>query len=191
MKKLFLTTLLATSMAFPAFAADNYTIDPDHTSVLLKANHIGFSNVYLMVKDVQGEFSFDKEHPENSSVEVTMQASSIDGFVPKLNEHLQTPDFFNTEAFPVITFASTGIEVTGKNTATISGDLTIKGLSQPATLNVTFNKEGENPFTKDMRAGFSATGIIKRSDYGIEYALPAVADEVGIAIEVEGILQSE
>lgn len=190
--KLFLASALsATLLATGAFAADTYRIDPAHTSVLLKANHIGFSNVYLKVRDVEGEFVFDKEKPEKSSVTVTMKADSIDGFHEKFNEHLHSADFFQTDAYPIITFASTGIEVTGENTAKITGDLTIKGLTQPATLNVTLNKAGQNPFSSDYRAGFSGTATIKRSDYGITYALPAVADEVGIVLEVEGVMASD
>lgn len=191
MKHLILTSVAATLLATSAFAADTYRIDPTHTNVLLKANHIGFANVYLRVHDVDGEFEFDAENPEKSSVSVTMQADSIDGFDEKFTEHLHGSDFFQTETYPIITFASTDIEVTGENTAIITGDLTIKGLSQPAHLNVTFNKAGENPFAKDYRAGFSATGTIKRSDYNIKYALPAVADEVGLVIEAEGIRVNE
>lgn len=190
--KLFATTACATVLlASHAFAADTFRIDPTHTNVLVKANHIGFSNVYLKVRDVDGEFTFDEENPEDSEVTVTMQANSIDGFDEKFNEHLHGSDFFSVETYPLITFASTDIEVTGENTAIITGDLTIKGMAQPATLNVTFNKAGKNPFATDYRAGFSATGTIKRSDYGITYAAPAVADEVGIVLEVEGIRVEE
>lgn len=178
-------------MVFPAYAAETYRIDPLHTSVLLKTNHLGFSNVYIRVHDVAGEFTFDRENPQESSVTVTMKADSVDGFDPKFNEHLRSADFFDAANFPVITFASKEVKVTGENTAVIKGDLTIKGLSQPALLSVTFNKTGENPFTKDYRTGFSATGRIKRSDYGITYALPAVADEVGVIIETEGIRAAE
>ncbi|MCH2548070.1 MAG: YceI family protein [Alphaproteobacteria bacterium] len=187
MKKLLLSALIASSISVSAFAAETYHIDPVHTNVLLKANHIGFSNVYLKVHDINGEFVFDRLNPEKSSVNVTMKAKSIDGFDETFNEHLHGVDFFNVEAFPKITFVSDEITVTGDNTATILGDLTIKGLSQPTLLNVTFNKEGENPFAKDYRAGFSGTGVVKRSEYGINTALPAVADEVGIVLEIEGI----
>lgn len=187
MKKLLLCTALAASLAFPAFAADTYHIDPVHTNVLLKANHVGFSNVYLKVHDIDGEFVFNRSNPEKSSVKVKMKANSIDGFDDKFNEHLHSADFFNVEAFPAITFVSDTVEVTGDSTATVNGTLTLKGLAQPAVLNVTFNKEGENPFAKDYRAGFSATAVVKRSEYGISYALPAVADEVGIVLEIEGI----
>lgn len=184
----FASTALATLLiASNAMAADTFRLDPKHTSVLLKTNHLGFSTVYLRVHEVDGEFTFDTEKPENSSVTVTMQAKSIDGFDQAFNDHLHGADFFLVESYPLITFASTGVEVTGENTAKITGDLTVKGLTQPATLHVTLNKAGENPFGKDYRAGFSATGTVKRSDYGITYALPAVADEVGIVLEVEGV----
>lgn len=192
MKHTLALALLAGSFALPAAAApETYHIDPLHTNVLLKANHIGFSNVYIKVREMNGEFVFDRANPEKSEVSVTMQADSIDGFDEKFNEHLHGPDFFDVTTFPVITFASESVKVTGENTAEITGDLTIKGLTQPATLNVTFNKAGENPFGKDYRAGFSATSIVKRSDYGITYAMPAVADEVGIVLEVEGIRRTD
>lgn len=182
-------------IACPAYAAgayaETYRIDPLHTSVLLKANHLGFSNVYMRVQSVSGEFAFDRVNPQDSAVRVTMQADSVDGFNPKFNEHLRSADFFDAANFPVITFASKEVKVTGENTAVIKGDLTIKGLAQPALLSVTFNKSGENPFGKDYRAGFSATGQVRRSDYGMTYALPAVADEVGIIIETEGIRVEE
>jgi polyisoprenoid-binding protein YceI len=187
MKTFFASAIMAALFTVPAIAAETYHIDPLHSNVLLKANHIGFSNVYIKVRDIDGEFVFDRTHPEKSSVNVTMNANSIDGFDEKFNEHLHGTDFFNVEAFPIITFVSDTIEVTSDDTAKVHGNLTIKGLTQPSTLNVTFNKAGENPFAKDYRAGFSATAIVKRSDYGIKYALPAVADEVGIVIEAEGI----
>lgn len=183
------SAIMAIALTAPAFAAETYRIDPLHSSVLLKANHIGFSNVYLRVHHIDGEFVFDRENPEKSSVTATMQAASIDGFDAKFNEHLHGPDFFNVKTFPIITFASDTIEVTGDNTAKIHGKLTVKGLSQPAVLNVTFNKAGQNPFGEDYRAGFSATSSVQRRDYGITYALPAVADEVGIVLEIEGIRQ--
>lgn len=191
MKRLLLSTLIAIGFVFPAFAAEIYHIDPLHSSVLLKANHIGFSNVYIKVHDIEGKFIFDRESPAKSSVTVTMKADSIDGFDDKFNEHLHGPDFFHIEAFPIITFVSDAISLTSGDTAQINGRLTIKGLTQPATLNVTFNKAGENPFTKDYRAGFSATSVVNRSDYGIKYALPAVADAVGIVLEIEGIREKE
>lgn len=192
MKKLLALAAFAVFMtAFPSYGAETYRIDPLHTSVLLKANHLGFSNVYMRVNDVSGEFTFDRENPQESSVTVTMRANSIDGFDTKFNEHLHSADFFDAANFPVITFASREIKVTGENTAVIHGVLTIKGLAQPAVLSVTFNKAGENPFGKDYRSGFSATGQVKRSDYGITYALPAVADEVGIIIETEGVRVGE
>lgn len=187
MKTLALTTVLAATIAFPVFAAETYRIDPVHSNVLLKANHIGFSNVYLKVHNIDGEFILDRENPEDSSVTVEMKANSIDGFDEKFNEHLHGPDFFNVEAYPLITFASEKVVMTGEDTARVTGKLIIKGLAQPTVLNMTFNKAGDNPFSVDYRAGFSGTGVVKRSDYGIKYALPAVADEVGIVLEIEGI----
>ncbi|MBM3618935.1 MAG: polyisoprenoid-binding protein [Alphaproteobacteria bacterium] len=175
-----------------AFAkVEKYEFDPEHSSVLIKVNHLGYSNYYLKATEMLGDISFDKDKPENSSVSVTIQSASIDGNNAKLNTHLKGVDFFDTTNFPTITFASTGIKATGANTGQISGMLTIRGITQPAVLNATFNKEGENALTQDYRAGFSATTKIKRSDFGITYALPALGDEVELQIEVEAVRQEK
>lgn len=172
-----------------AFAAESYTFDKAHTNILLKVSHLGFSNFYMEVRDYEGGFVFDAENPTNSSVNVSMKAASIDGDHDGLNEHLQGKDFFEVASYPHITFKSTGIEVSGEKTGKITGDLTIKDVTKPVTLDVTFNKKGENPFSKAYHAGFSGSTVIKRSDFGINYAVPAVSDEVEIVLEVEGIRQ--
>lgn len=180
--------LLVALTSTPAFAKPvEYTLDPSHSSVLIKVNHLGYSTYFLKATEVMGDIYFDAEKPEESTVSVTVQAASIDGNNAKLNTHLRGVDFFDTTNHPTITFASTGIKTTGTNTALITGMLTIRGITQPAVLNTTFNKEGENPMTQDYRAGFSATTIIKRSDFGINYALPALGDEVELMIEAEAV----
>lgn len=170
---------------------EKYVVDPSHSTVLMKVNHLGYSSYFLKATEMMGDISFDKEKPEKSSVSVTIQSASIDGNNAKLNTHLRGVDFFDTTNFPTITFASTGIQKTGDNTALITGMLTIRGITQPAVLNTTFNKEGENAMTQDYRAGFSAKTILKRSDFGISYGLPALGDEVELQIEVEAVRQEK
>lgn len=186
-------TFLALSLV-PGIAAakvEKYALDPQHSAVLMKVNHLGYSTYFLKATELMGDINFDKENPEKSSVSVTIQSASIDGNNAKLNTHLKSADFFDTTNFPSITFASTAIKVTGENTAQITGMLTIRGITQPAVLSATFNKEGENALTQDYRAGFSAKTIVKRSDFGITYALPALGDEVELLIEAEGVRQEK
>ena len=99
---------------------------------------------------------------------------------------MKNEDFFNVEKFPTMTFKSTNIEITGENTANITGDLTILDTTKPVTLDVTHNKSGVHPFNGEFVAGLSATTTVKRSDFGMTYGLPAVGDDVEIRLEVEG-----
>lgn len=165
---------------------EHYSFDKAHTQILFFADHLGFSHSQGEFLDFDGGFVFDRTKPENSSVEVTIQTASIDMDDEKWDEHMKSGDFFNVESFPTMTFKSTNIEVTGDNTANITGDLTILGVTKPATLAVTHNKSAKHAFSGKYVSGFSAKGMIKRSDYGMTYGLPMVGDEIELRIEVEG-----
>lgn len=188
MKKLLLTTAALVTFAMPSFAQDTavkYDFDKVHTQIVFHVNHVGFSNSYGKFHDFDGHFTFDKEHPENSIIDVTIKTASIDMGDATWDEHMESENFFNVTKFPDMTFKSTGVAVTGENTADITGDLTILGVTKPAVLKVTHNKTDKNPFSGKDTSGFSATATIKRSDYGMSYGLPAVGDDVNIIIEVE------
>ena len=180
---------LALPCAFPAMAAEeNYTLDPMHTNIVWFANHFGFSNPSGKFASVQGTLTLDEAKPENSKVSVTISTTSVLTGIEKLDAHLRSDAFFNVEKFPSATFVSDKVETTGKNTAKVYGNLTLHGITKPVVLDVTLNKIGEHPMTKKKTAGFSATTVLKRSDFGINYALPGVADDVKIAIESEANL---
>lgn len=186
MKKLLLAAAVMAITAAPAFAAPKtYDIEKPHTQIIFSVNHLGFSHSYGKFLDHDGTIVFDAENPAASSVEITIKTASIDLNDQKWNDHLKNADFFDVEKFPDMTFKSTGIEVTGKDTAKISGDLTIKGITKPVVLDAKLNKVGKHPMNGKEGAGFAATTTIKRSDFGMTYGLPAVGDEVKIALEVE------
>lgn len=179
-------------LSTPVWAkTEEYKLDPLHSSVLIKVNHLGFSSYYLKATNVMGDIELDRKNPAKSDVSVVIQTANIDGNNQQLNTHLRTVDFFDADRYPTITFTSTGIQITGEQKALISGVLTIRGMAQPVVLNATFNKEGENALAGDYRAGFSATTIIKRSDFGMTYGLPALGDEVQLDIQVEAIRQKD
>ena len=105
----------------------------------------------------------------------------------KWDEHLKSKDFFDVAQFPTMTFKSTKITKTGENTADVTGDLTIHGVTKPATLKVTHNKSGILPMNdKVYVAGFTATTTIKRSEFGMSFGIPMVGDDVTIILEVQG-----
>ncbi len=175
-------------MAAPAFAAPvSYKIDPAHTAVAFIVDHIGFSKVIGRFNTVGGDISFDKDAVENSTVNVTIDAASIDTNHAKRDEHLRSPDFFNAKEFPKVTFKSTKIEKTGDKTGKLHGDLTMLGVTKPVVLDVTFNKDGVSPASKLETAGFSARGTVKRTDFGMKYGAPAVGDDIQLLIEIEAV----
>lgn len=180
--------LFASLTAAPAFAAPvAYKVDPAHTSVAFIVNHLGFSNLIGRFNTSAADLSFDKDAVEKSSLSVTIDAASVDTNHAKRDEHLRSPDFFNTKEFPKLTFKSSKIEKTGDNTGTLTGDFTMLGVTKPIVLTVTFNKEGVSAASKMETAGFSARGTIKRSDFGMKYGVPYIGDDIQLLIEAEAI----
>lgn len=190
-KTLFAAALFAATAVgavSPAFAAPvSYKIDPAHTAVAFIVNHVGFSNVIGRFNTVGGDVSFDKDAVEKSTVTVTIDTASVDTNHAKRDEHLRSPDFFNAKEFPKLTFKSTKIEKTGDKTGKLHGDLTMLGVTKPVVLDVTFNKDGVSPASKLETAGFSARGMVKRTDFGMKYGAPAIGDDIQLLIEIEAV----
>lgn len=192
MKNFLLPLVVFVGLLMPAKAyadVESYNFDTAHTQILFFVNHLGFSMSQGEFHAYDGSFVFDRSEPEKSSVDIAIETSSIDMDDEKWDAHMKSADFFNVEKFPTMTFKSTNIEVTGENTANITGDLTVLGVTKPITLDVVHNKSGVHPFNGHYIAGFSGAVNIKRSDFGMSYGLPGVADEVQIRLEVEGIRQ--
>jgi len=178
----------AAVVALPAATlADSYVLDPTHTHVGFKISHLGFSETYGNFEDVAGTLELDDKKPEEAKLEVTVQTESLDSGYDPRDEHVTGKDFLDVEKFPTMTFKSTKVTRTGDTTADVTGDLTLHGITKPLTLKVTLNKLGENPMSKKVLAGFSATGTLKRSDYGITTYLPAIGDEVTLLISSEAV----
>ncbi|MQT15558.1 YceI family protein [Segnochrobactrum spirostomi] len=161
-----------------------FALDPAHAKIIFSTSHFGFSTYYGLFKTFDAKLNFDAKAPAKSTLEVTVQMNSVDTTNPKLDEHLESPDFFDAAKFPTATFKSTKIVVTGAHTGKITGDLTLHGVTKPVTLDATFNGGGENMF-KAYVLGFSATTVIKRTEFGIKTYAPAVGDDVKLIISAE------
>ena len=175
--------------------AGEYKMDLSHTSVTFRVNHIGFSRYTARFTKADGTLVFDPANPANQSVTATIDARSVQTNYPepqKLDFDTQVEtQFLGADKHPTITFRSTKIEPTGPNTAKVTGDLTLRGVTKPTVLDVTFNG-GYKPNAMDgARIGFSAHGTIKRSDFGITYGLPAPGTNMGVFDEVEIIIETE
>jgi polyisoprenoid-binding protein YceI len=184
MKKYAILAVAALAFAGNAFAA-KYAIDPGHTQVEFTYSHFGFSNITGRFDQVTGEFDLNTKDLAKSKISVEIPISSISTGVEKLDQHLKGPDFFNADKFPSASFKSTMVHVVNEKQLHVMGDLSIHGVTRPATLNVTVNKLGEHPMRKLPTAGFDAVTTIKRSDFGVGAYVPAVSDEVTINITME------
>jgi len=189
-------SLAVAAVALPALAdapttdltkveGGSFAIDKTHAKIIFSTTHFGFSTYYGLFNDFDAKLAFDPKAPTKSDLEVTVNLNGIDTTNPKLDEHLKSPDFFNVAQYPTASFKSTKIEVTGATTGKITGDLTLHGVTKPVELSATFNGGGTNPMTKAYVLGFNATGVIKRSEFGIKTFVPAVGDDVQLTISGE------
>ena len=189
LKLTFLAIFTFLILTKPVFAVEEkYKLDPFHTSVTWSASHFGFSKPSGKFTDIDGEIVLDEKNPKKSFVNITIKTSSINTGLEKFDQHLKSVDFFNVEKFPTATFVSKNVVVTGKNTAKVEGDFTLLGITKPITIDVKLNKLGTHPFTQKKTVGFSAKAKIKRSEFGMNYAVPGVSDNVDLMIELEANL---
>ncbi|WP_103333347.1 YceI family protein [Pseudotabrizicola formosa] len=180
--------LIAALAAAPAFAqAEKYTVDASHAQIIFSYNHLGFSTGYGMFSGYEGEINFDQAEPANSSVTVSFPVRSmLTGWEARF-EHFMSADFFDAADDEMVSFASTGIEVTGETTALITGDLTLNGVTKPVVLDAVLNQVGDHPMENKPWAGFSATTTVLRSDFNVGAFAPFVSDEVQIQISLEAM----
>lgn len=184
-----LLALALSAASVVAFAAPmTYKIDPNHTDVIASWSHFGFSNPIAHFGQVDGFITYDADKVADSKVEVTIPLAGLNSHVPDFDAHLRSDDFFDAEKYPVITFKSTAVKASGKDKLSVTGDLTIKGITKSVTLDVTINKIGMQPMAKREAAGFAATTTIKRSDFGLGKYAPSVSDEVVLSITTEAVV---
>ncbi len=170
------------ALATAAIAADEFSVDPEHTWVNFSVNHGGFASAQGNFGEVSGTILFDQDDVTNSSVSVEIKTASIDTNHEVRNGHLASPDFFNAAEFPTVTFKSTEIEKTGDNTGTVTGDLTMIGVTKEVTLDAVFNKGDAD------KVGFSATAEITPGDFGMsKVAGFGLGPNVVISIDLEAV----
>ncbi|MEE7476933.1 YceI family protein [Methylobacterium hispanicum] len=162
-----------------------YQLDPAHGKITWSLSHLGYSTYFGQITDVSGEATLDPKEPAKSRLSVMIRTDSVSGLNPKLDQHLKTPDFFDTQKFPTATFRATAVEPTGPTTARVVGDLTLKGVTKSVAFDATFNQAGISPVDKQYTVGFDGRAVIKRSDFGINAFLPILGDEVTLRLEGE------
>jgi polyisoprenoid-binding protein YceI len=180
---LFLATVVLLA-ALPAAAA-TYTIDPVHSSALFKVQHFGAANFYGTFRDVSGSLVYDVENPDALAIEVTLQAESVDTRFERRDTHVKSPDFLSAAEFPTITFVSTGVEPTGDGTYTVTGNLTLRGVTKE--IEVTAERTGEttHPQSGKPLVGFESRFTIDRPEFGVSFMAGPISEEVEFLIAVE------
>lgn len=159
-----------------------YDVEPGHTQVGFSVLHFGFTNYLGVFSNVSGTLNLDTQHPASSKLSVTIPVDTVQTTSTKLNEELKGDQWFDTTKFPNATFESTSVRINGRNDATVTGNLTLHGVTKPETLQVHFIGAGVNALDKKYTTGFEATGTIKRSDFGVKMYVPYVSDDVQLRI---------
>lgn len=185
--------LVALALAFTASAAvmatpETYVIDGNHTLPRFEYNHMGFSEQLSRFDKTSGTIVIDRA-AKTGSIDVLIDAKSVDTGSSLFNEHIQGEDFLDTAKYPSITFKSTSVKFNGDSVAAVDGALTIKGVTKPVTLMVTSFKCMPHPMLKKDACGANATATIKRSDFNAGKYAPLVGDDVMLTIPIESIKQ--
>jgi len=188
MKSALLAAALSAVAATAAVAApEKYVLDSSHSQIVFSYNHLGFSTGYGMFSGFEGEIVFDQEDPANSSVSVAMPVTSMLTGWQERFDHFMSPDFFDASDDEMVSFSSTGIEVTGETTARITGELTLNGVTKEVVLDAVLNQAGDHPMAGKPWAGFSASTTLVRSDYNLGKFAPYISDEVAVELSIEAM----
>ena len=163
----------------------NYKIDPAHTTVLFKINHMGMSTFVGRFDNVDASLEFDPKNMANAKLSAIITIASIDVNNKDLEETLRGSSWFNAEKFPQAFFKTVSTQIIDESHTRFVGDLTLHGITSPIEINVSFNGGGDNMLTGKYTIGFSATTSFKRSVFGVDYLIPAVADKVDVEIFAE------
>ena len=162
-----------------------YKLDPDHAAVLFKIDHLGFSTYVGRFNTVAATLDFDPDNPGAAQLDAVIKTASIDVNNDEFAGTLAGPRWFDSGEHPEAVFRSRSVEISGDSTGRVHGDLTLRGVTRPMTLDVAFRGGANNILTRKYTVGFEATGVLKRSEFGIDNLIPAVGDEVTLEIHAE------
>lgn len=163
----------------------SYKVDPVHSTVIFKCMHANASWAFGRFDDVSGSFTFDAQKPENSKVEITIQAKSVNTNDAKRDDHLKSPDFFDVKQFPTATFKSKSVAKKSDKLYAVTGDLSLHGVTKNVTIDMEHTGSAEDPRMGKL-AGFYGTLTLSRGDFGIKYGQGMLGEEVHLMLSIEG-----
>jgi polyisoprenoid-binding protein YceI len=187
----------AAAPSVEGLSAGTYALDPYHASLIFKVNHLGFSNYTARFTGFDATLELDPADPGAAELTATVDPASVetDFSDPEdldFNSVIAGPEFLDAEAFPQMSYRSTAVTLTGPNTATIDGELTLHGVTAPVALEATFNGGWAGiPQDPNARIGFSVHGTLMRSAFGVDYGVPEPGSNMGVGDAVEVIIEAE
>lgn len=168
------------------------TLDPQHTHVMFSVMHLGLARTHGTFDKVEGRAVVDRNRPESAVVEVMIDVASLDSGLDARDANLMGGSWFDAEDHPRMSFTATGFDPSGEAAGLLTGDLTLRGVTRPVMLEVTYNGSAGDPFSsRKTRHGFTATGMIRRSDFGMDFGLDFVGDEITLTIDTEFLQDTE
>jgi polyisoprenoid-binding protein YceI len=162
-----------------------YRLDPEHATILFKVDHLGFSRLVGRFDRFDATLDFEPQEPQAAKLVALIDVASIDLDLPAFEEELRGAGWLDVERYPEARFATRTIQITSEKTGVVEGDLTLRGVTAPVSLDVTFNGGGSNLLTGAYTLGFAARGSILRSTFGLGGYAPAIGDEVLLEIHAE------
>lgn len=165
-----------------AVQAGHYALDSSHTLVRFTVDHFGISEFFGTFPGASGTLLLDPKNIASAKLDVSVPVGRVSTTNQTLDEELVSADWFDAEKYPAMRFVSTKVVKTGERTADVTGNLTMHGVTRPVTLKATFKAGAVNPMNQTYTIGFNATGVIKRTEFGVSKYAPLVSDETTIAI---------
>lgn len=188
MSKTILAAVLAVTGFVQSAIADTYKVDPVHSSIVFAIGHMEIAKVYGRFNGASGTVEYDPAAPEKAVFNVQVETKNVDTNMPPRDNHLRSPDFFDAEKYPTISFKSTAVKAISAKELEVTGEITLHGVTKPATLKMQYGGTAKDP-RAGVRTGFSAEFAIKRSDFGMDKMIPMVGDEVKLMVSIEGVKQ--
>lgn len=186
MRKLVVLTVFAAFAVAAHAAPETYVLDRDHSFPHISYTHLGYSKQQIRFDKTTGRVVYDPVG-RTASVDVVIDMKSVSTGSADFDEHIQAEDFFDTSRYPTATFKSTAVHFEGDRPVRLEGELTIKDITRPVTLEVTHFVHQAHPMLKKDAIGANATATIKRSDFKVDKHAPFVSDEVELTIAMEAI----
>jgi polyisoprenoid-binding protein YceI len=182
-----LSFLFVALVKVPALAADAYEVDAVHSAVVFKVKHLGVSNARGRFNAISGSIAIDDADPSKSAIQIEVKADSVDTANAKRDQHLKSPDFLSVKEFPTISFKSKSVKKLPDGKYEVAGEFTLHGVTKSVTVKVEKTGSGKSPVGGGELAGYETIFTIKRSDYGMKNAIPAIGDEIELTISIEAI----